>query len=75
MTPFEMYSQRAEECHREAAATTLINVRTRCLRAAAAWQEMADRAVQTETYRSSEAARKAEQADSRDYYFIASSPK
>ena len=76
MTPFEMYSERAEECRREAESTTLINVRTRCLRAAAAWQEMADRAFQAEGYRSGEAARKAQQqTSSRGYYFIAPLPK
>ena len=61
MTPLEMYRERAAECRREADATTLINVRNRCLSAAAAWQNMADRAQQTELYRTREAERKAEQ--------------
>lgn len=61
MTPYEIYSQRATECRREAAAATLINVRERCLNAAAAWQDMADRAHQAEVYRASEAERKARQ--------------
>ena len=61
MTPLEMYIERAAECRREADAATLVNVRNRCLSAAAAWQNMADRAQQTEFYRAREAERKAEQ--------------
>jgi hypothetical protein len=61
MTPLEMYLERASECRREAEASTLINVRNRCLSAADAWQNMADRAQQNELYRAREAERKAEQ--------------
>jgi hypothetical protein len=61
-TILEMYTQRAEECRREAAAARLANVRDRCLRSALAWEAMADQLRVTETYRVNEAARKAEQA-------------
>lgn len=61
MTLLETYIQRAAECRRDADATTLINVRNRCLNAALAWESMADRAQLAETIRASEAERKAEQ--------------
>ena len=57
----EMYIERAEECRREAASTTLANVRERCLRSALAWEAMAEQLRVTEEYRASDAARKAEQ--------------
>lgn len=44
MSQLEFYRARAEEARRDAEATTLANVRERCLRAAAAWGEMAARA-------------------------------
>ena len=61
MSPLETYLERAAACRREADEATLANVRDRCLRAALAWDEMANRLRQTETYRASEAARKAQQ--------------
>ncbi len=62
MTALQMYTARAEECRREADAATLVNVRDRCLGSALAWDNMAYRAQQTETYRANEAERKAEQS-------------
>lgn len=44
MSQFEFYRTRAADAKREADAATLANVRDRCLRAAAAWDEMAARA-------------------------------
>ena len=61
MTSRQMYTERAAECRREADAATLVNVRDRCLSSALAWENMAHRAEQTETYRANEAERKAEQ--------------
>jgi hypothetical protein len=63
MTPLQMYTERAAECRRQADAATLANVRDRCLSSALAWEGMADRAQQTETYRSNDAQRKAEQGN------------
>lgn len=40
----EFYLARMEACHVEASATALPNVRERALRAAAAWQEMYQKA-------------------------------
>ena len=42
---------RAVEGEREAAAATLDNVRTRCLRSAAAWHAMANRTALAEAQR------------------------
>jgi hypothetical protein len=61
MTLLESYLGRAAECRREAQASTLVNVRERCLSSAMAWEEMATRAEQTALYRTNEDARKAEQ--------------
>jgi hypothetical protein len=61
MSLMEIYSERAAECRREAANTTLANVRERCLRSAQAWERMADDLRAAEVYRANEAARKAEQ--------------
>ncbi|MFL6752032.1 MAG: hypothetical protein ACJ8FL_02235 [Sphingomicrobium sp.] len=61
MSTLEFYNQRAAQCRAEADATTLVNVRDRCLSAAAAWDEMADRVRRTQVYRVEDAARKVEQ--------------
>ena len=61
MTLLQTYIDRAEECRREASAATLANVRDRCLGSAVAWENMADRAQETETRRVSEVQRKVEQ--------------
>ena len=47
----ETYLARAAEAHAEAEAATLDNVRDRCLRAEAAWIEMAARVERTEAMR------------------------
>ena len=51
MTDRETYLIRAEEARAQADATTLDNVRQRCLRSAEAWNEMAARAERTEQMR------------------------
>lgn len=55
----DLYRQRAEQARAEADEATLANVRDRCLRAEAAWMEMADRAERTEKMRADQAAAKA----------------
>ncbi|HEX8214377.1 MAG TPA: hypothetical protein VF582_02780 [Allosphingosinicella sp.] len=44
MSQLDFYLTRAAEARRDAEAATLANVRERCLRAEAAWSEMAARA-------------------------------
>lgn len=61
-THHEFYLERAAAARREAEAATLANVRDRCLRAAAAWDEMAARAARTERMRAETEARKALEA-------------
>ena len=51
MSQHDFYRTRAAECRAEAEAATLDNVRQRCLRAEAAWNEMAARAARTERMR------------------------
>ena len=58
----DFYIARATEARRDAAAATLANVRERCLRAADAWEAMADRAERSERHREADAARKAAMA-------------
>jgi hypothetical protein len=55
----DFYRTRAAEAHAEAAAAPLANVRERNLRAAAAWEAMADRAHRTDRQRAEQEARKA----------------
>ena len=55
----EVYLLRAEQARSEADEATLANVRDRCLRAEAAWMEMAARADRTEKMRVDQAAAKA----------------
>ena len=55
----EVYMLRAQQARAEAAQATLENVRERCLRAEAAWTEMAERAERTEKMRASQLAAKA----------------
>jgi len=59
MSTLEFYNQRAADCRREANSTSLVNVRDRCLSAALAWDNMADRVLRTQSYRVEDAARKA----------------
>jgi len=61
-THHQFYRERAEAARGEAEAATLANVRDRCLRAAAAWEEMADRAARTERMRAEAEAKKALEA-------------
>lgn len=61
-TSHQFYADRAAEMRRDAAAASLDNVRDRCLRAAAAWDAMASRALRTERSRSEHEARKAAEA-------------
>ena len=50
-TDIDLYLVRADAAHAEAEAATLENVRERCLRAEAAWRDMAARAERTERMR------------------------
>ena len=59
MNQLDFYRERAAAARREADAASLQNVRDRCLRAALAWDEMADRAARTEQMRADTEARKA----------------
>ena len=60
----ELYRLRAEQARAEADQATLDNVRERCLRAEAAWMEMAARADRTEKMRADLLAAKAALAES-----------
>lgn len=53
------YNARAAEARADAVQTSLDNVRERCLRSAAAWQDMADRAARGDRARAEQEARKA----------------
>jgi len=64
MSTLEFYNQRAADCRRDAELTRLVNVRDRCLSAAAAWDDMADRVRRTQTYRAEDAARKIDEGRS-----------
>lgn len=55
----DLYRLRAEQARAEADEATLDNVRQRCLRAEAAWMEMAVRAERTEKMRADHEAQKA----------------
>lgn len=59
MSQHEFYLTRAAEAKRDAEAATLDNVRDRCLRAEAAWSDMAARAGRTERMRAKAEAEKA----------------
>ena len=61
-THHEFYLERAAASRRDAEEATLANVRDRCMRAAAAWEEMAARAARTERMRAETEARKALEA-------------
>lgn len=62
MSQHEFYLARAAEARRDAERATLVNVRERCLRAEAAWIEMADRAEASERIRARTEAEKAASA-------------
>lgn len=55
----DFYLARAADSARDAADTTLENVRERCLRSEAAWRAMADRVIRGEVMRDTLAAEKA----------------
>jgi hypothetical protein len=57
----QFYIDQAEQARSDAEATTLDNVRERCLRAAEAWTEMARRAGRTERMRAETEATKRSQ--------------
>jgi hypothetical protein len=59
MSILEFYNERAAQCRAEAEGSKLVNVRDRCLSAAWAWDNMADRVRRTQIYRVEDAARKA----------------
>jgi hypothetical protein len=61
-THHEFYLERAADARRDAEAASLQNVRDRCLRAAAAWEEMASRVARTERMRAETEAKKAAEA-------------
>jgi hypothetical protein len=58
-TQLDFYRARADDARADAEAATLENVRQRCLRAAAAWDDMADRAARTDKMRARQEAEKA----------------
>lgn len=60
MTESQMFRTRADEAMLAADDTPLANVRDRYLRAAAAWEEMAQRALRRDRHREEDAARRAE---------------
>lgn len=58
MSTLQFYTERAADCRRQAEVTNLTNVRARCLSAACAWDDMADRVRRTQIYREEDALRK-----------------
>ena len=59
MSEAHLYRARAEECRVQAEATTLQNVRERCLRAAAAWIAVAERGERADALRANQEKAKA----------------
>jgi hypothetical protein len=59
MSTLDFYIARAAECRRDAEAASLDNVRNRSLSAAEAWEQMADRARRTQSFRAAHEAEKA----------------
>ena len=64
MSNLDFYLARAAEARTDADNAALDNVRDRCLRAAAAWDAMAQRAQRGDTFRAKLAAEKEAAADS-----------
>jgi hypothetical protein len=58
-TQLQFYLARAEQARADADAATLDNVRDRCLRSEAAWNQLAERAAKTEQLRVAHEAAKA----------------
>ena len=63
MSTRDFYEARAAECARDAAATSLDNVRERSLRAQKAWLDMAQRIARSDALRATAAAEKAAVAE------------
>ena len=51
MSTIHFYEERAAECRQQATETSLTNVKERCLSAATAWDNMADRLKKTRAYK------------------------
>ena len=65
MTQLEVFLTRAGEARHQAGQTELPNVRQRCLRAAEAWEAMADREEKLQSARATrDRAKQAESTDS-----------
>ena len=62
-THLDFYLTQAEKCRAEAEASSLTQVRDRNLRAAAAWQAMADKLLHSERLRAEKEARVVEAAE------------
>lgn len=62
-TQLDFYLARAAQARADADASTLDNVRDRCLRSEAAWSMLADRAARTEQMRSALVVAKAAAAE------------
>jgi hypothetical protein len=58
-TQLDFYLARAAEARADAEAAVLANVRERCLRSAAAWEDMAARAARTDKMRARHEAERA----------------
>jgi hypothetical protein len=58
-TQLQFYLARAEQARADADSATLDNVRDRCLRSEAAWNQLAERAAKTEQLRVAHEAAKA----------------
>lgn len=63
MSNLSFYATRAAEARQDAAKATLANVRDRCLRAAAVWEEMASRAARVDYHRAEEVTFRAQRDD------------
>jgi hypothetical protein len=70
-THYQFYMDRAADARRDAEAATLTNVRERCLRAAAAWEDMASRVARTERMRAETEAKKAAEAKAANLNVVA----
>ena len=70
-THHQFYLDRAADARRDADAATLSNVRERCLRAAAAWDDMANRVARTERMRAETETRKAAEAQAAQIVAVA----
>ena len=74
MSSLSFYATRATEARQDAAKATLANVRDRCLRAAAVWEEMASRAARIDYHRAEEVAWRAQRDDAAALAAAAGSP-